>query len=73
MAASVCPTCRTAARLTSGAEVYPARRDLAKAIWKCDVCPDSYVGCHPGSTAPLGVLGRQSDPLGATLVPPQPV
>ncbi|MBY0256178.1 zinc-finger-containing protein [Methylobacterium sp.] len=55
MTAPFCPGCGVAARLTNGAEVYPNRPDLAdKPIWKCEVCPDAYVGCHPGGTEPLG-------------------
>lgn len=47
--------CGQPARLTTGAEVYPHRPDLHdKPIWRCDVCPDAYVGCHPGTTEPLG-------------------
>ena len=55
MAAPICPTCETAARLTDGREIYPHRKDLAdKPIWACTICEDSYVGCHPGSEEPLG-------------------
>lgn len=54
MTAPVCPTCTKAARLTDGREVYPHRPDLhGKPIWKCDGC-SGYVGCHPGTTEPLG-------------------
>lgn len=52
--AAYCTTCEKAARLTDGREVYPHRPDLyAKNIWKCDGC-GGRVGCHPGSTKPLG-------------------
>jgi len=52
--APTCPKCNLIARLTNGAEVYPHRRDLhEKPIWKCDGC-GGYVGCHPGTTQPLG-------------------
>lgn len=55
MAAPICPTCQTPARLTDGAEIYPHRSDLAALrIWKCDVCPNAYVGCHPGTEEALG-------------------
>lgn len=55
MAAPICPACGTAARLTTGAVVYPNHPDLAdKPIWKCEVCPDTYVGCHPGTENALG-------------------
>jgi hypothetical protein len=55
-AAPICPTCTAPppARLTTGREVYPHRRDLHdKPIWKCDGC-GGYVGCHPGTNNPLG-------------------
>ncbi|MDR3488742.1 MAG: zinc-finger-containing protein [Bradyrhizobium sp.] len=53
-AAPVCPECKTAARLTDGREIYPHRPDLAdKPIYVCDGCT-GYVGCHPGTTKPLG-------------------
>lgn len=55
MAAPICPTCGTAARLTDGREIYQHRPDLAdKPIWACTVCEDTYVGCHPGTEEPLG-------------------
>jgi hypothetical protein len=51
--APVCSACGDKARLTSGREVYPHRRDLhEKPIWKCRC--GAYVGCHPGTTDPLG-------------------
>lgn len=50
------------ARLTSGAEIYPHRPDLAEIpMWKCDTCKN-YVGCHWKSndprthTKPLGCI-----------------
>jgi hypothetical protein len=52
--APLCGTCKTGARLTDGKEVYPYRLDLHdRPIWKCDGC-GGYVGCHPGTTKPLG-------------------
>lgn len=45
------------ARLTTGAEIYPHRPDLAELpFWKCDACAN-YVGCHHKTkdrTRPLG-------------------
>lgn len=50
-----CPGCQREAELTNGAEVYPRRADLReKSIWICRPC-GAYVGCHPGTTRPLGV------------------
>lgn len=47
------------ARLTTGAEIYPHRRDLADLpFWRCDVCR-GHVGCHHKTgnpTKPLGVI-----------------
>lgn len=55
MAAPICPTCQTAARLTDGREIYPNRQNLAdKPIWACTICEDTYVGCHPGTEEALG-------------------
>jgi hypothetical protein len=49
-----CPGCKTVARLTSGKEIYRNREDLAdKPIYVCESC-GAYVGCHPGTTRPLG-------------------
>jgi len=49
-------------RLTSGAEIYPSRMDLAKLpFWKCDAC-GNYVGCHhktANPTQPLGSIPTQ--------------
>lgn len=54
MSAPTCGTCRAKARLTNGAEVYPHRADLhGIPIWVCDGC-GGRVGCHPGTTTPLG-------------------
>lgn len=50
----ICPPCGLVARLTDGVEIYPHRRDLhAKPMWKCEGC-GGYVGCHDGTTKPLG-------------------
>ena len=56
-----CTGCRAdvEARLTSGAEIYPHRADLADLpFWRCDAC-GNYVGCHHKTedrTRPLGVI-----------------
>lgn len=50
------PTCNCGlvSRLTNGKEIYPHRPDLhSKAIYVCDGC-GGRVGCHPGTTNPLG-------------------
>ncbi len=47
------------ARLTTGKEMYPHRPDLAHMqFWVCDTC-GSFVGCHKGSTRPLGYLASE--------------
>ena len=49
-----CPYCSAPAALVGGDVVYPHRPDLAsKRFWLCRPC-DAYVGCHPGTTRPLG-------------------
>ena len=56
-----CCACRqdVDARLTSGAEIYPHRHDLAELpFWRCDDC-GNHVGCHHQTrnrTQPLGVI-----------------
>lgn len=53
-----CTGCQTEveARLTDGKEMYPHRADLAKMLfWVCDT-DRAFVGCHRGSTRPLGFL-----------------
>ena len=49
-----CIECRaTDATCVTGAEIYPHRRDLhRRRYWRCSC--GAYVGCHPGTTAPLG-------------------
>lgn len=53
-AAPVCPACARTCELTNGFEVYPRRPDLIETpFWICRGC-SARVGCHPGSTRPLG-------------------
>lgn len=53
-----CPYCRRNAQLVSGTTIYPHRPDLAeKRFWRCGSC-DAYVGCHEGTTKPLGRLAN---------------
>jgi hypothetical protein len=54
----ICPYCTVPARLTLGGEVYPNRPELfGKRLWICDSC-GAYVGCHDGTTKPLGRLAN---------------
>jgi ribosomal protein L37AE/L43A len=48
----VCPYCNTPAKLVDTAEIYHGRS--YGWAWKCPKCPDAYVGCHRGTTTPLG-------------------
>ena len=51
-----CNYCKKQAHLVTGKEIYPHRQDLhSKRFWTCSTC-DAYVGCHPGTTTPLGRL-----------------
>lgn len=44
------------ARLVTGADIYPYRDDLAhKLFWRCREC-SLFVGCHNGTTNPLGSI-----------------
>lgn len=53
MSAPTC-SCGRLARLVSGREVYPHRPDLhERPFWLCEPC-QAYVGCHPGTSNPLG-------------------
>jgi hypothetical protein len=54
----VCDYCGKDAPLVSGKTVYPHRPDLyAKQFYQCGPC-DAMVGCHPGTTKPLGRLAN---------------
>ena len=49
----LCLHCDVPARLTSGREVYPRRRDLwGRPIWRCEC--GAYCGCHPGGNVAVG-------------------
>lgn len=51
-----CPSCERDAVLVGGHVVYPHRPDLQpKKFWACLDC-STWVGCHPGTTEPLGTL-----------------
>lgn len=54
----VCPYCRQPAKLVFGDIIYPRRHDLhEKLFYQCVPC-DAYVGCHPGTSQPLGRLAN---------------
>lgn len=53
-AAPHCTACDRDCELTNGAELWPHRSDLADVPnWICRGC-SARVGCHPGTTKPLG-------------------
>jgi len=53
-----CPYCHAPAKLVYGHEHYKDRPDLYHAaFWTCDPC-DARVGCHKGTTKPLGTMAN---------------
>lgn len=51
-----CPYCDMKADLVSGEAIYPHRKDLRDLkFYRCEPC-GAYVGCHKGTTNPLGRL-----------------
>lgn len=58
MTAPTCPYCNNPAELVGGDAIYPHRPDLAgKKMWRCQPC-GAWVGCHDGTTTPLGRLAN---------------
>ena len=54
----LCDYCGHVALLVTGPKLYPHRPDLyEKRMYRCDPC-DAHVGCHPGTTIPLGRLAN---------------
>ena len=54
----VCPYCSATARKVFGSVIYPHRTDLySKVFYLCKPC-NAYVGCHPGTSNPLGRLAN---------------
>lgn len=55
-----CPYCGAGSVLVTGEVIYPWRHDLAhKKFYRCVHCPDTYVGCHPGTENALGRLANK--------------
>ncbi len=53
-----CPYCDKPSALVTGDVIYPHRPDLSeKWLYLCYPC-GAYVGCHPGTTKPLGRLAN---------------
>lgn len=54
----ICDYCQGETQLVNGDVIYPHRPDLAHLrFWQCAPC-DAYVGCHKGTTKPLGRLAN---------------
>lgn len=52
----MCPYCASRTELVNGQVIYPHRPDLKhKSFYICYPC-SAWVGCHPGTTTPLGRL-----------------
>lgn len=59
MTAPICPYCGATSMLVTGKDIYPWAKHLTdKLMYRCAVCPDAYVGCHPGTDKPLGRLAN---------------
>ena len=55
----LCPYCASKSELVKGSVIYPHRNDLYNLnFWLCAPC-DAYVGCHKGTTNPLGRLANK--------------
>lgn len=55
----ICPYCDAEAKLVSGDVVFPHRPDLKnKHFYRCEPC-SARVGCHPGTTTPMGSLASK--------------
>lgn len=56
-----CPVCGKRPELVTGATLYGHRADLgAKLFWRCpDGC--AHVGCHEGTSVPLGLLATEGE------------
>ena len=54
----ICPYCNSRTYIVGGEDIYPHRQDLhAKKFYKCAPC-SAWVGCHRGTTQPLGRIAN---------------
>jgi hypothetical protein len=54
----LCPYCGSTSEQVTGKVIYPHRLDLhGKVFYQCRPC-GAYVGCHPGTSFPLGRLAN---------------
>ena len=62
MIPALCIHCETPCRLATGKEIYAHRPDLYSLyFWKCQRCPDAFVGCHRTGDG-KNALGTAADP-----------
>lgn len=55
-----CNYCGHGAKRVTGAQLFPHLPRLAdKVFYRCDGC-DAHVGCHPGTSKPLGRLANKA-------------
>lgn len=55
----ICYYCKKESILVFGNEIYPYRPDLFhKKFYLCKPC-QAYVGCHPGTDSPLGIIANK--------------
>ncbi len=58
MRAPTCPYCNNPSILVTGDDLYPHIPALrSKSFYRCAPCK-AHVGCHPGTTKPLGRLAN---------------
>lgn len=51
-----CGYCGGSAQLVTGVAIYPRRPEFAEHLfYRCAPC-DAYVGCHQGTSEPMGLL-----------------
>ena len=57
---SRCPYCGASTHLEDATFIYGSQAKKWGKVWVCNNYPscDSYVGCHPGTTIPLGRLAN---------------
>lgn len=57
---ALCLHCGESCALTNSRGQPFTGRKRSKPYWTCQSCPDSRVGCHPGTTKPLGFAADRS-------------
>lgn len=54
-----CESCEEYSELVGGDYIYPHRKDLYSLQFYYCKCCGAYVGCHKGTTKPLGILANK--------------